>query len=374
MKYHNTLNGDIMEKIFYTRHDGGLTLFKSGKHSTVSNSHPNFVRILEALKARRFTEVEDLMNIGATITKLGVSRKFKDRKIFVQKGEVYFTDSKKVDRKLEGPLVDRILESIGSKVGDKFADALLALLDNIKKNPVKEIGPELYDWFLSGKAPITYDGCILAYKKVKKDNTDHYTGKIDNSPGKIVRMPQDQVDKNRNNECSVGLHFCSRGYLSKYAGDDSNIVIVKVNPRHIFAIPRDYNCQKGRASEYFVVGKYTGDWKTTEAFKTAFVDEDTKFASMPEVEFATGWLRPSLERLAESFGLVVNGKVLIATRRGVDIPVKIVERDGKQKVVDLLGTPVVVDIADLVTKSFETKSAREAVKIAIRKADKSDKA
>ena len=39
-----------MEKIFYTRHDGGLTLFKSGKHSTVSSSHPNFGRILDALR------------------------------------------------------------------------------------------------------------------------------------------------------------------------------------------------------------------------------------------------------------------------------------------------------------------------------------
>ena len=363
-----------MDKIFYTRHDGGLTLFKSGKHSTVSSSHPNFIRILDALKARRFAEVEDLMNIAATITKLGVSRKFKDRKIFVKNGEVFFTDSKKVDRLVEGPLVDRIMEAIGTKAGDKFADALLALLDNIKKNSVKEIGPELYEWFMSGKAPITYDGCFLAYKKVKKNFKDIYTGKMDNSPGSVVRMPQDQVDKNRDNECSVGLHFCSRDYLAQYSGDDSSVVIVKVNPRHVFAIPRDYNRQKGRASEYFVVGKYNGDWKTTEAFKTAFVDEDTKFASMPEVAFATGWLRPSLERLGESFGLVKDGKVLIATRRGVQVPVKVIDKDGTSKVVDILGTPVAVDVADLVMKSFETKSAREAVKFAIRKADKSNKA
>lgn len=363
-----------MEKIFYTRHDGGLTLFKSGKHSTVSNEHPNFGRIMDALRARRFGDVEDLMNIGQTISKLGVSRKFKDRKVFVEKGEVFWVDSKKVTRKMAGPLVDRILSDIGTEAGNKFADALLFFLDNIQKNTVKDIREELYEWLMSGKTPITYDGCFLAYKKVRNDFKDHYTGTMDNSPGVIVRMPQDKVDKDRNNECSVGLHFASRGYLSHYAGGNSKIVIVKVNPRHVFAIPRDYSFQKGRASEYFVVGEYKGDYTTTDAFKASFVDEDNKLAAMPDVELATGWLRPSLKALGESFGIIKDGKVLMADRRGVQIPVKIVEKDGKQKVVDIMGTPVSVDPAALVAKSFETKSVREAVKIAVRKADKSYKA
>ena len=116
--------------------------------------------------------------------------------------------------------------------------------------------------------------------------------------------------------------------------------------------------------------KYNGNWKTTEAFKTSFVDEDSKVAAMPEVEFA-GWLRPSLERLGESFGLVKDGKVLIATRRGIQVPVKLI---GTDKVVDILGTPVSVDPSELVTRSIETKSIREVLKNAIRKADKSYKA
>lgn len=364
-----------MEKIFYTRHDGGVTLFKGGRHSTVSAIHPNFARILDALRARRFGDVEDLMNVGTSITKLGVSKRFPDRKVYVEKGEVYWIDSKKVPRKMAGPLVDRIMDSLGKPGATKFADALLFFMDNIQKNKLKDIREELYEWLMSGKAPITYDGCFLAYKKVRRDFKDIYTGTMDNSPGVIVRMPQSEVDSNRNNECSRGLHFCSLGYLSHYAGDDANVVIVKVNPRHVFAIPRDYSFQKGRASEYFVVGKYNGNWKEgQEAFKDSFVDEDSKFASMPDVEFATGWLRPSLKTLGESFGIVKDGKVLMADRRGIQIPVKVVERDGKKKVVDILGTPVAVDVEDLVEKSFETKSVREAVKIAVAKADKSWKA
>ena len=357
-----------MEKIFYTRHDGGLTLFKSGKHSTVSSTHINFARIVEALKARRFDDVESLMNIGATITKFGISKKFKDRSIFVEKGEVYWNDGK-TKQKLAGPLVDRILDSLGTKAGEKFADALLMLLDNIKKNSAKDISEELYQWLMSGKAPITYDGCFLAYKKVNSNFMDIYTGKIDNSPGKNPRMPESEVDKNRNNQCSRGLHFCSRGYLSSYSGNTNcKVVIVKVNPRKVFAIPRDYSFQKGRASEYFVVGEFKGNWQESEAFKTSFVDEDTKQASMPEVEFV-GWLKPSLESLGESFGLVANKKAMIMTRRGVYVPV----REGKNgNYVDILGTPVVGDGPK--EMSIETKSVREALKNAIRKADKSYKA
>lgn len=361
-----------MEKIFYTRHDGGLTLFRSGKHSTVSNSHPNFTRIVDALKRRAFGEVEDLMNIAKTISKLGVSRKFKDRKVFVKGGEIFWTDSKKKDQKMAGPLVDRILDVIGTKEGDKFADALLFFMDNIKRNQLKDIRQELYDWLMSGKAPITYDGCFLAYKKVRKDNMDIYSGTMDNSPGKVVRIPQSQVDTNRNNECSSGLHFCSLGYLKNYSGDDSNVMIVKVNPKHVFAIPRDYSYQKGRASEYYVVGKYNGNWKTTEAFKSSFVDEDTKFKVMPEVEFS-GWLKPSISALAESFGILKDGKVLIMKRRGQDIPVRL-SATGVDKYVDILGTVVVGDGEPPTLKSFETKSVREAVKFAVSKADKSYKA
>lgn len=366
-----------MEKIFYTRHDGGLTLFKKGQHSTVSSTHPNFAQILDALRSRKFELVETLMNIGASITKLGVSRKFPDRKIYVEGGKVFWVDSHKKARELAGPLVERILSAIGTSQSNKFADALLMFLDNIQKNEIKDIREELYQWLLSGKAPITYDGCFLAYKKVRSTFMDRHSNTMDNSPGKVVRIPRDQVDRDRANECSRGLHFCSRGYLSNFAcGDGSRVVIVKVNPKNVFAIPRDYSYQKGRASEYFVVGEFKGNYETDEAFKDSFVDEDSKFASMPEVAFATGWLRPSLKSLGQSFGIIdANEKVWMAERRGIMIPVKIVTDPIKntEKIVDILGTPVAVERENIVLRSFETKSVREAVKIAVSKADKTYK-
>jgi hypothetical protein len=347
--------------IFYTRHDGGLTLFRDGKQSTIASSHQNFPSILEALKARDYAKLESLMSIEKTINATGVSSNAKS-KVFVRNGKVYFMDTR--NRKevlLDGALVDRILRDLGKPGCEKYANALMYLMENIQKNPLKDVAGELYEWLASGKAPITTDGCVLAYKKVAGDFKDIYTGTMDNSPGKIVRMKQAEVDTDRRNTCSHGLHFASLGYLSHY-GDTSGskVVIVKVNPRHIFAIPKDYKCQKGRTSEYYVVGEYKSvNREKIEAFNDAFIDEDNKVASAPEVTFVKSGLRPSLEALAESFNLCRDGKV----RVGVD-------HSGRRYVLDQDVEAKGCDYKEVYFMSIETKSVRAVVKAAVAKLQK----
>ena len=344
--------------IFYTRHDGGLTIFKNGKQSTVSSSHSNFDKILSALKSKDYDKVESLMSVEKTINKTGVSRKNPNCKVYVKSGKVFFTDTRAgKDVELAGTLVERILRDLSDPDSTRYADALMALLENISKNKLKDVSAELYEWLASGKAPITSDGCILAYKKVRSDFLDQYTGTLDNSPGKVVRMKQDDVDTDRTNECSVGLHFASLGYLHNYsAGDNAKVIIVKVNPRHIFAIPRDYQCQKGRASEYYVVGEYQSkDKELVEAFKDAFVDEDNLVKSAPEVKFTKSGMRPSLEAVAESYGLVKNGKVWIEVVKGKYVPLVQDENDPDGEVYEM---------------SFKTNSVRAAVKAAVAKLEK----
>ena len=355
--------------VFYTRHDGGLTLFRNGAQSTVSNKHQNFDKIVAALKASEFDKLETLMSIEKTINATGTSRKNPNSKVFVRNGKVYFLDTRnRKEEVLNGTLVDRILRDLGKPSGEKYADALMALMSNIKKNPLKDVAGELYEWLASGKAPITSDGCILAYKKVRHDFKDIYTGTMDNSPGTIPRMMQKDVDTDRRNECSHGLHFASLGYLSHYGtANGCKIVIVKVNPRHIFAIPKDYNCQKGRASEYYVVGEYKGkNNQTEEAFNDAFIDEDNKVASAPNVVFVKDGLRPSLETLAESYGLVKNGEVKIA-----EYPAEAYLARGKRVLIKWDDEALMVkDGATVYKMSFATKSVRATVKAAVAKLEK----
>jgi hypothetical protein len=66
-------------------------------------------------------------------------------------------------------------------------------------------------------------------------------------------MERFDVDDNKDNTCSTGLHFCSQSYLSCFGGERT--VIVKINPADVVSIPSDYNDAKGRACRYEVIGE-----------------------------------------------------------------------------------------------------------------------
>ena len=308
-----------MSNLFYTKHDRGLTVFIDGKSAAVSDTHPQYDTILAALKAKDFTKARQLMTVADTINSAAMDVAGGDaskQRIFVEKGKVWYRDRQSKVTELEGPLVDRIIDAIQKGLTEKAITPLVMFLDNVMKNKLKDIREELYLFMMSGHMPITNDGHFLAYKKVKGNFFDVYTGKIDNSPGKHVSMPQDQVDTNRHNTCSRGLHFCTRSYLSSYSGD--KVVIVKINPRFVFAIPSDYKNAKGRASEYYVVGECTGNAVTDEAFISGIVFDESKLDQVaPTVAFVKD-LKPSLKTLAEGYGLSEGGKawVRVADTKG----------------------------------------------------------
>jgi hypothetical protein len=101
--------------------------------------------------------------------------------------------------------------------------------------------------------PITDDGYFLAYKRVNRNYTDCHSGTFDNHVGKVVEMPREKVNANRNETCSAGLHVCSHSYLSHYSGD--RIVVVKINPKDVVSVPVDYNNAKMRVCRYEVVSE-----------------------------------------------------------------------------------------------------------------------
>jgi hypothetical protein len=160
----------------------------------------------------------------------------------------------------------------GTNVGNVIADRLLELLrgghdleplarflERLMENPLQTAKDELYLWLESGNAPITPDGYFLAFKAVRHDYKDKYSGTFDNSVGQIVSMPREQVDPDRQNECSRGLHFCSHDYLQNFASQGNPIMIVKIDPADVVAILKDYNNQKGRTWRYEVVGEVPQD-------------------------------------------------------------------------------------------------------------------
>jgi len=109
---------------------------------------------------------------------------------------------------------------------------------------------------------------------VRSDFTDCHTGKFDNSPGQVVTMPRNEVNEDKDQTCSSGLHFCSLSYLSSFYGD--KVVILKINPRDVVSIPSDYNNAKGRCCRYEVIEEKSRDGRdSVEAFDSVVVKADS---------------------------------------------------------------------------------------------------
>ena len=134
---------------------------------------------------------------------------------------------------------------------DTEIERIKPFLINMFQNPYINAVEEIYEYCLAKDFEITEDGCLLAYKNVNNDYGSIYDGgKTKHAIGQITKV--ENFDTNRSRECSSGLHFCSKSYLSLYSGDVT--IIVKINPMHICAIPKDYNFSKGRCTQYEMVG------------------------------------------------------------------------------------------------------------------------
>ncbi len=156
-------------------------------------------------------------------------------------------------------------------------DPLCNFLTNLKLNPSKRAVDELYGFLEKNSLPITPDGHFLAYKKVRDNYKDIHSGTFDNSVGQVCEMPRNEVNEDKDQTCSSGLHFCSLEYLPNFGyGTGNRVVILKINPRDVVSIPSDYNNAKGRACRYEVIDEHLVDGglrDTTEAFDSVVVGD-----------------------------------------------------------------------------------------------------
>ena len=155
---------------------------------------------------------------------------------------------------VENVLVDRMLAMLDLGLD---VEPLANFLVNLYDNPDYRAVRELYGFLEASDLTITGDGHFLAYKRIREDYMDIYTGKMDNSIGTLVSMHRNEVNNDKTKTCSAGLHFCGRDYLSSYGayGNGYRTVVIKINPRDVVSIPVDYNNHKGRCCLYEVVGE-----------------------------------------------------------------------------------------------------------------------
>lgn len=152
-------------------------------------------------------------------------------------------------RPLHNALVERILDM---REQGFDPEPMIKFLANIDLNPSEDSKKDLYGFLETNRLPVTIDGHFLAYKRVRDNYMDGYSGTIDNHPGKIVKMRREDVVADRNKTCSAGLHVCSGGYLGTRIGGN-RIMLIKVHPMNVVSVPVDYKNSKMRCCEYEVI-------------------------------------------------------------------------------------------------------------------------
>lgn len=229
----------------YILTDDGLALSVGMIPYNVDKSHPNYDNIVEAVKAEDWDSIPDLIDIAKAVQVFGEG----NIEVDAERGIVLYEG-----QEMDLTLTDRLLRMMTEGFS---VDPLINFIKNLFQNTSSRAINELYTFLDYGKMPITPDGHFLAYKRVRDDYRSMHDGKTDNSIGKIVEMPRNQVDDRSDNTCSHGLHFCSHAYLSNFSGD--KVVVLKINPADVVSIPTDYNNTKGRACRYEVIGELTPD-------------------------------------------------------------------------------------------------------------------
>lgn len=248
---------------------GSLVVTTDSRVFTLTDDHTDFANILEMLKTGRNDEAEVALDRATAIRAAVTETKFSIV------GNVVSYNG----RDLPTVMADYIIRM---KNEDFDLGPLEKFTDNLFQNPSFRALNEAFRFIQANQMPITEDGCFIGYRAVTPEYTDIRTQKFDNSIGAIVKEDRNLVDENPDRTCSNGLHVCSLEYINSggYGRSDSPWIIVKVNPRDVVAVPRDYNNTKLRCCEFEVIGELDrskisrGDKKSYREDKSVFEPND----------------------------------------------------------------------------------------------------
>lgn len=260
-----------------------IILAIDNKPYTINEAHISYDKIVLAIKSKNWAVIPTLVDATKAISHYVQGN-------FELKNGVFYRNGQPI----HGVVGERVVQMYQ----DGFdVNPILNFINNVEMNPSSRAVNELYGFLEKSNLPLTDDGYFLAYKRVRDDYLDCYSGTVLNKPvdkmtnaelikyrgngstnagvtvrvgfsnETIVSMPRNKVDDEATRTCSYGLHFCSIDYLPHFGG--ARIVVLKIHPKDVVSIPVDYNNAKGRCSEYKVVGEVADTSKPEKAFKSS---------------------------------------------------------------------------------------------------------
>lgn len=238
-----------------------LCVVLNGKAHTIPRSTDQFDAVMDAITDEDEGTLDRLLNAKANIETESAGR------ITFDGYNLYFNGEE-----IHNAIVNRLHFLWANGYPYK---PLLRFMDNLMDNPSYRAVQELYGFLEACDLPFTSDGHFLAYKKVRDDFTDIHSGTFSNAVGTKVEIPRNKVDEDSERTCSYGLHVCSRSYLPCFgSGPGNKVVLVKVHPANVVAVPRDYNNAKMRVCAYEVVDDISDQFYNDETLTPSFYTDE----------------------------------------------------------------------------------------------------
>lgn len=232
--------------------------FTPSESIIIPKTSPKYDEVKKLIFEERYDEIYTAISIkNSIISKSEGKLTFENTKFKIGKEELPECITKY--------LVDFDLNKIPLRV-------IVNFWNRLKNNPSEESKKDLFAFIKAAKIAITENGCFIAYKYVRDDFMDCHTGTFDNHPGMTPEMPRKDVDPDRNNTCSRGLHVCSWEYL----GGHRKIVECLVDPVDVVSVPVDYNNTKMRVCKYKVIRECTAKLEQP-LYEDHYKEEGLKF-------------------------------------------------------------------------------------------------
>jgi hypothetical protein len=231
---------------------GVMNIVACDRSFVIPKSHINYEKIKQAVRNGLESELPALCDVTTSIYNFTVGD------VDIKDGVVYYKNEK---------MTHRLAEKIIAYMQEGFPYKHLGVFfGNLMSNPSFRAVNETFEFLEHKNMPITDDGHFYAYKKVRSDYLDWWSGTISNKPGTLVSMPRNQVDDDSNKDCSYGYHVGSIRYVQEdYHKNEGKIILVKVNPANVVSVPYK-DSEKCRVCEYLVVADYTGALNESQVY------------------------------------------------------------------------------------------------------------
>lgn len=230
-----------------------LVAVVGNKQYSANSTHKNWSAILSAVRANDERALVNAIDIKTRFTNYTVGN------VRIVGNEVFAGSTR-----LGGVVVDRIFSFMENNLP---VQPILAFIGKLQNNPSARAVNELYRFLEHENLPITSDGNFRAYKGLKADfysctggkltllqGRADSGGRIYNGVGETIECPRNQVDDNKDQTCSYGLHAGSLEYARGFS--QGKLVIVEINPADVISIPTDCDGQKLRTCKYKVVEEF----------------------------------------------------------------------------------------------------------------------